>query len=140
MCKDRKTDKNVAIKITRNTELDHKFASSESRLLNFLMEKDPEDTHNIVRMIDEFQFREHHCFVFELLKTDLYEHLKAMDFIGIDTVRIRGYAIQILDALQFLEQYNIIHCDLKPENILIVDDNAEQVKLVDYGSGCFKSE
>jgi len=99
MCKDRKTDKNVAIKITRNTELDHKFASSESRLLNFLMEKDPEDTHNIVRMIDEFQFREHHCFVFELLKTDLYEHLKAIDFIGVDTVRIRGYAIQILDAL-----------------------------------------
>ena len=54
-------------------------------------------------MIDEFHFREHHCFVFELLCSDLYEHLKAHDFIGLDTGRIRGYAIQILDALQFLE-------------------------------------
>lgn len=44
----------MAIKITRNTEIDHKFAMSESRLLNFLMEKDPIDSHNIVRMIDEF--------------------------------------------------------------------------------------
>lgn len=42
-CIDHKTGKRVAIKVTRNTELDHKFAVSESRLLNFLMEKDPND-------------------------------------------------------------------------------------------------
>jgi dual specificity tyrosine-phosphorylation-regulated kinase 2/3/4 len=54
--------------------------------------------------------------------------------------RIRDYAIQILDALIFLEQYCIIHCDLKPENILLVDESALTVKLVDYGSGCFRSE
>ena len=40
---DHKTKQMVAIKVTRNTEIDHKFASSESQLLNFLMEKDPED-------------------------------------------------------------------------------------------------
>ena len=74
---DHKTGQKVAIKITRNTEIDHKFASSESRILNYLMEKDSQDNHNIVRMIDEFMFREHHCFVFELLNSDLFEHLKA---------------------------------------------------------------
>ncbi len=37
---DYKTGRHVAIKITRNTEIDHKFASSESRLLNFLMQND----------------------------------------------------------------------------------------------------
>ncbi len=79
----------MAIKVTRNTELDHKFANGESKLLNFLMDKDPDDSHNIVRMIDEFTFRDHHCFVFELLKTDLYEHLKETGFIGIDTGNIR---------------------------------------------------
>lgn len=130
----------VAVKITRNTELDHKFANGESKLLNFLMEKDPEDSHNIVRMINEFTFREHHCFVFELLKSDLYEHLKENGFMGIDTGNIRYYAIQILEALMFLEQFSIIHCDLKPENILITDEKATNVKLVDYGSGCFKYE
>ena len=76
-CIDHKTKQIVAIKITRNTELDHKFAKSESALLNYLMKHDPNDEHNIVRMKDEFVFRNHHCFVFELLNMDLFEHLKA---------------------------------------------------------------
>lgn len=44
------------MKITRNTELDHKFAMSEANLLKFIMEKDPNDEYNIVRLLDEFQF------------------------------------------------------------------------------------
>jgi dual specificity tyrosine-phosphorylation-regulated kinase 2/3/4 len=93
-----------------------------------------------VRLIDEFYFRDHHCFVFELLKTDLFEYLKENGFMGFETGKIRQYAIQILKALMFLEKYNIIHCDLKPENILLVDDSYDKLKLVDYGSGCFKTE
>jgi len=83
----------VAVKITRNTEIDHKFASSECKLLTYLMENDPNDSHNIVRMIDAFYFRDHHCFVFELLNSDLFEHLKDNGFIGFDTNKIRDYAI-----------------------------------------------
>ena len=137
-CIDHKTGYKVAIKITRNTEIDHKFASSESKLLNFLMENDPSDENNIVRLIDEFYFRDHHCFVFELLHTDLFEYLKDNGFIGFETGKIREYAIQMLKALMFLEKHQLIHCDLKPENILIVDDTYKRIKLVDYGSGCFK--
>jgi len=85
------------------------------------MKHDPEDKYNIVRLQNEFIFRDHHCFVFELLHTDLFEHLKENGFIGFPTGKIREYAIQILDALIFLEQHKIIHCDLKPENILLVD-------------------
>ncbi len=92
-CLDKKTGKKVAIKITRNTEIDHKFASSESKLLNYLMINDPNDSHNIVRLIDEFYFRDHHCFVFELLKTDLFEYLKENGFMGFETGKIREYAI-----------------------------------------------
>ena len=76
-CRDHKLNTRVAIKITRNTEIDHKFALSESSLLNFLMQADPQDSNNIVRLTDEFYFRDHHCFVFELLEMDLFEHLKA---------------------------------------------------------------
>ena len=42
----------VAIKLNRNTEIDHKFATQEGRLLRFLMREDPKDQHNIVRMIE----------------------------------------------------------------------------------------
>lgn len=66
----------VAIKLNRNTEIDHKFAQQEGKLLRFLMREDPKDEHNIVRMIDHVRFRSHQCFVFELLNMDLFEHLK----------------------------------------------------------------
>lgn len=84
-CLDHKTKAMVAVKVTRNTELDHKFAKSESALLNFLMDKDPADAHHVVRMRDEFVFRQHHCFVFELLHQDLFEYLKDREFVGLTT-------------------------------------------------------
>ena len=90
-------------------------------------------------MIDVFYFRDHHCFVFELLNTDLYEHLKLNGFIGFETGKIKSFARQILNALVFLESYEIIHCDLKPENILLLEDT-NLLKLVDYGSGCFRND
>jgi len=40
----------------------------------------------------------------------------------------------------FLEDHEIIHCDLKPENILLKDEACRTLKLVDYGSGCFRGE
>ena len=69
------------------------------------MKNDPNDTNNVVRLIDEFYFRDHHCFIFELLNTDLFEHLKENGFIGFESQKIRNYAIQILDALIFLERH-----------------------------------
>ena len=57
------------------------------------MKKDPKDSHNIVRLINEFYYRDHHCFVFELLKSDLFEHLKENGFVGFETGKIRSYAI-----------------------------------------------
>jgi len=41
--KDHKTGLNVAIKINRNTEIDHKFAEAEASLLKQLMQEDPLD-------------------------------------------------------------------------------------------------
>ena len=57
------------------------------------MTNDPNDSFNVVRMIDEFSFREHHCFVFELLYSDLFEHLKENGFLGFPTGKIRDFAI-----------------------------------------------
>ena len=121
---DHKTQTNVAIKINRNTEIDHKFALAESELLQFLMKEDPQDKNNIVRLTEHLHFRNHQCFTFELLYKDLFEHMKDNDFTGFPIDQIRIYAKQILTALCFLEQRNIIHCDLKPENILLCDSQA----------------
>jgi dual specificity tyrosine-phosphorylation-regulated kinase 2/3/4 len=56
------------------------------------MEKDPHDEYNIVRLEDEFYFRDHHCFVFEILETDLFEYMKENDFAGFSLSRIKNIA------------------------------------------------
>lgn len=104
------------------------------------MDEDPQDDNNIVRMSKHIHFREHQCFVFELLNTDLFEHLKENEFKGFPVEQIRSYAAQLLKALVFLEKRNVIHCDLKPENILCVDPARSQLKVVDFGSGCLTNE
>ena len=48
-----------ALKMNRNTELDHKFADSEAKLLKYLMTEDPNDQCNIVRMLEHTDFRNH---------------------------------------------------------------------------------
>ncbi len=40
---DHKEKRRVALKINRNTEIDHKFAESEAKILKQLMKEDPYD-------------------------------------------------------------------------------------------------
>ena len=53
---------------------------------------------------------------------------------------IRRFAIQILQALKYLKDESIIHCDLKPENILLKSPDKSGIKVIDFGSSCFKDE
>ena len=43
----------------------------------------------------------------------------------------KRFSIQILEALDYMHQFSIVHCDLKPENVLIAKDG--HVKLADFG-------
>jgi len=54
--------------------------------------------------------------------------------------RIRAIAHQCLTALAFIHANNLIHCDLKPENILIKSLSKCIVKVIDFGSSCFRSD
>lgn len=72
---DHATGARVALKINRNTEIDHQFAAQEANLLKFLMKADAQDQHNIVRMMEHVHFRDHQCLIFELLHTNLFDNL-----------------------------------------------------------------
>lgn len=78
--------------------------------------------------------------MFELLQKDLFQHIQDTNYQGFEEKVIRGYVRQLLEALAFLEEREIIHCDLKPENILICDQANQKIKIVDFGSGCRTSE
>ena len=55
------------------------------------------------------------------MSINLYEFLKLNDFEGLSLGLIRRFAIQLLYALKYLKENDVIHCDLKPENILLKD-------------------
>lgn len=51
---------------------------------------------------------------------------------GIKIEKIKLFASQIISAIKYLHDNNIIHQDLKPLNILLAS-NFERVKLIDLG-------
>lgn len=51
-------------------------AKTEIDILNKVNEKDEGDDSNIVRLLDNFMYRNHQCLVFEILSFNLYELLK----------------------------------------------------------------
>ncbi|OCF34204.1 CMGC/DYRK/DYRK2 protein kinase [Kwoniella heveanensis BCC8398] len=139
-CRDHKTGGSVAVKIIRNKKRFHTQALVEVKILEQLVEWDPEDKHFMVRMTDSFSFRGHLCIVTELLSINLYELIKANQFAGFSTVLIRRFTTQMLASLQLMRSHRIVHCDLKPENILLCHPQKSGIKVIDFGSSCLETE
>ncbi len=66
----------VAIKIIKSRKPFLVQARTEIDILTKILEKDEGDESNIVRLLDQFIYRNHQCLVFELLSFNLYELLK----------------------------------------------------------------
>ena len=64
---DRKSNVDVAIKIIKSKKPFALQARTEIELLCTLRMGDQEDEHNIVRLLNHFQYRNHQCIVFEML-------------------------------------------------------------------------
>jgi dual specificity tyrosine-phosphorylation-regulated kinase 1 len=66
----------VAIKIIKSRKPFLIQARTEIEILAKILERDPLDEKHIVRMIDQFIYRNHQCLVFEILSFNLYELLR----------------------------------------------------------------
>ena len=139
-CLDHKTGEIVAIKIIRNKAKFKHQAGVELKILLHLKSNDPSDRNNIIRIKDHCMFRNHLVISFELFSVNLYEFIKDNNFEGVPLSLIRRFAIQILQALRYLKEENLIHCDLKPENILLKTPDKSGIKVIDFGSSCFANE
>ncbi|CAD8111961.1 unnamed protein product [Paramecium sonneborni] len=126
---DHKHHQQVALKIIKNKDKFYKQALIEIDILKIVNKADVSCC--LIRM---------KCMVFELLSCNLYEFIAINDFVGFDLDLIRRFAIQILQGLLYLKEYNIIHCDLKPENILLKDFNRSGIRIIDFGSSCFNNQ
>ena len=135
----------VAIKIIKNHKHWHEQAKSEIELLRRLRQMPcPEpgvkwvEYANVVRLQDDFVFRNHCCLVFELLPFTLYDLLKFSEFKGVSLSLVRKFARNLIRTLDCLRQpeVDVIHCDLKPENVMLVKHNEYRLKVIDFGSSC----
>ncbi|CAD8162383.1 unnamed protein product [Paramecium octaurelia] len=132
---DHKHSQTVALKVIKNKEKFQKQAYIEIEILKVVNKAD--NSCCLIKMLNYFVFRNHVCMVFELLSCNLYEFLAINEFQGFELDLVRRFAIQILQALLYLSECNIIHCDLKPENILLKDITRSGIKIIDFGSSCF---
>ncbi|KAF9119196.1 hypothetical protein BGW39_000489, partial [Mortierella sp. 14UC] len=139
-CYDHKTGEYVAIKIIRNKKRFHCQAVVEVKILNSLNKWDPEDKHNLIRMTDNFYFRNHLCIASELLSINLYDFIKSNSFQGFSLGLIKRFCTQLLQTLDLLNKHNVVHCDLKPENILLKHPTKSSIKVIDFGSSCLENE
>lgn len=133
-CLDYKRDIYVAIKILRKNPKIRRQGENEIKNLELLNEEDPDDSKNLIRMLQCFEFRSHLCISFELLSLNLYQFLKKQKFQGMNPHLIKRIALQILVALRFLHNLGLIHSDLKLENILLKNEGKSSIKMIDFGS------
>lgn len=137
---DHKTLEHVALKMVRNEKRFHRQAQEEIRILKHLRAQDKENTFNIIHMFDYFVFRNHMCIIFELLHINLYELIKKNKFQGFSLQLVRKFAHSLLQCLDALNKFKIIHCDMKPENILLKQQGRSGIKVIDFGSSCYENQ
>lgn len=137
---DHKAGKSMALKIIRSQKKFQRQATVEMDILKHIRENDDGGGANIIHICNSMMFRGHLCMTFDVLACNLYEHLKENRKRGLTSAFIRDVGWQLTQCLAFLNQHDIIHCDLKPENIMLVSKKRSQIKVIDFGSSCFKSK
>ena len=128
MCLDHKTKKEVAVKINKCMPAQlSSTCRAEAAIMQRLRDTVCDESlefykQHIVSYIDHFLFRNHYCFVFELLGKNLYFDLKEGGYKGFEIKsKLKPIVFQILQGLVYIKHCKIIHCDLKPENLVFTD-------------------
>lgn len=86
---------------------------------------------NIVRLESYFQDSDNCYFLFELCRVgDLHTFIK--DNKKLNAKVTREFTMEIINALEYLREHDVVHRDLKPHNILL--DDTFHLKLADFGA------
>lgn len=88
---------------------------------------------NIVKLLDVCQTDMHLILVFEYIEQDLRKYMDKCESTGVDAGSIQHFLRDLLKAICFCHQQDVLHRDLKPQNLLISRD--KELKLADFGLG-----
>lgn len=84
---------------------------------------------NIVKLKEVIRENDELYFVFEYMEYNLYQLMKDKDK-PFSEAKVRNWAFQILQALEYMHKHGYFHRDLKPENLLVTKD---VIKVADFG-------
>jgi protein kinase len=84
---------------------------------------------NIVKLKEVIRENDELFFVFEYMEYNLYQLIKDKDK-PFSEAKVRNWAFQILQALEYMHKHGYFHRDLKPENLLVTKD---VIKVADFG-------
>lgn len=144
----------VAIKIVRSVKRYHESALIEADILKDVNNRGGRGQSLVAVMLRQFDLPQGHCcLVFECLGRSLYDFMKTHGFKPFPLFCVRDFARQLLEALDFIHSFGLIHTDLKPENILLksnkerpyrLPDGSDQqvpastsIKLIDFGGATY---
>lgn len=126
--RDRESNCIVAIKKFKDSEYDdeavRKTTQREKKILKMLKQG------NIIQMKENFKRKGKMYLVFEYVPKNLLEVLEEHEH-GFDPELIRVYMYQIIKAIEYCHNADIIHRDVKLENLLLHPDHT--LKLCDFG-------
>ncbi|XP_020597284.1 serine/threonine-protein kinase AFC3 isoform X4 [Phalaenopsis equestris] len=132
----------------------------EIDVLNSLSKNDREGS-RCVQIQRWFDYRNHICIVCEKLGPSLYDFLRKNKYCPFPVELVREFGRQLLEAVAYMHDLQLIHTDLKPENILLVSSEyikvptckrysqdeiqfrylpkSSAIKLIDFGSTAFEN-
>ena len=125
------TQEEYAMKVVNKKKLDQLYGNSYEQILNEIRIHSKLDHENIIHIYNVSEDEENINIIMEYAqKGNLFDIIKK-EKKGISEEKAYKYFIQIVNAVYYLHQNNIIHRDIKPENILISEDDT--IKLCDFG-------
>ncbi|KAG7364195.1 serine/threonine protein kinase [Nitzschia inconspicua] len=142
----------VAIKVVRNVKRYHESAIIEADIIRDINRRGGRGLSHCAVMYDAFSFQGHFCMVFEVLGPSLYDYLKHRQYKPFPASCVRHFAQQLLETLEFLHSFKIIHTDLKLENLLLLNDRevsyrgnemipeSTRIKVIDFGGATYDNE
>lgn len=145
----------VAIKIVRGVRRYYDSAVIEANIVEEVNRRGGRGISHCAILHDAFTWNSHYCLVFEALGPSLYDFLKKHNYCGFPMICVRDFTKQLMEALEFMHSFGLVHTDLKPENILLVNyrevpykwhgrtymiPESTKVKVIDFGGATYDNE